>query len=410
MEVIKRSGDVQQFDEDKVKAAVGKAMGRTGWNDNTLQDTVVSYVRDNLRGSRVNVDEVHRVVEDGIMNAKAFDVAREYVTYRNDHMPDIFRERVNYKPFEYPQFRKYVDAMQQSYWIESEYSYDSAIQDYLVNLTDAERMATKRCMLAISQVEVAVKKFWSRIGDRLPKPEVEEVGASFGESEIRHSAFYSKLLDLLGLNDEFSDILEVPAIKKRVGYAQEVMSKSRTDSNKDYMESVLLFSLFIENVSLFSQFLVISQMNKEKGVLHGMANGVAATSLEEQLHAQFGAEVINVIRKENPSWFTEELQHRVNEMVMQAYEAEVEIIHWIFEEGELPYLTKDEIIEYIKKRFNMGLVDAGFDPVFTLNDYLLERSNWFDVQNQSTSHTDFFAQRSINYTKFDSNFDEDSLF
>lgn len=412
MLVIKRNGDVEQFNAEKIKIAVGKAMSRTDESDDKLQDKVVRYVNKNMGSlEEIAVDDLHKLVEDGIMNSKAFDVAREYVTYRKAHQPDIFKPRLAYRPYEYPSFYKYVDAMQQSYWIASEYDYTSSIHDYHTNLSPQEKEAVKRCMLAISQVEVSVKKFWSRIGDRLPKPELEEVGTSFGESELRHSAFYAKLLDLLGLNDEFKTILEVPAIKKRVAYATKSMSRSKTDSNRDYMESVLLFSLFIENVSLFSQFLVISQINKQPGgKLSGMANGVGASSLEEQLHAQFGAELINTIRKENPSWFDQDLQDRVTEMVDEAYEAEVAIIDWIFEEGDLPYLTKPQVVEYIKKRFNMGLVDAGFDSHFELDESLLEVSNWFDVQNKSTSHTDFFAQRSINYTKFDSSFDEDSLF
>lgn len=416
MHVKKRTGEIQPFNEAKIKNAVMKAMSRTGDDDLSIPEKVVNYVTvqlDNIANEDAvfEVDEIHRIVENGLMKIDAFDTAREYVGYRKSRMPDIFRPRIAYRPYEYPHFYKYVDAMQQSYWIASEYDYTSSIHDYHTNLSPVEKEAVKRCMLAISQVEVSVKKFWSRIGDRMPKPEIEEVGTSFGESELRHSAFYAKLLDLLGLNDEFETILQVPAIKKRVEYATKAMSHAKTDSNRDYMESILLFSLFIENVSLFSQFLVISQINKQPGgKLSGMANGVGASSLEEQLHAQFGAELINTIRKENPDWFDEDLQNRVTEMVQLAYDAEVDIIDWIFEKGDLPYLTKPQVVEYIKKRFNMGLTDAGFEPHFELDEKLLEASNWFDVQNKSTSHSDFFAVRSINYTKFDTSFDEDSLF
>jgi len=230
------------------------------------------------------------------------------------------------------------------------------------------------------------------------------------QGNCRHHRAYAELLEQLGLNNEFDHVLEIPAIKKRVNYAQRVLSASKADTNQDYMEAILLFSLFIENVSLFSQFLIISQINKETGRLAGMSNVVAATSLEEQLHAKFGAELVNIIREENPEWFTDDLTARVHQMIDESFEAEKAIIEWIFEDGDLGYITTEEVVEYIKNRYNDGLVDAGFDKYFTVDSSLLKRVKWFDVQNTSTSHVDFFAQRSPNYTKFDSSFDEDDLF
>ena len=48
-------------------------------------------------------------------------------------------------------------------------------------------------MLAISQIEVAVKSFWGDIYHKIPKPEVGAVGATFAEreSEVRHTDAYS---------------------------------------------------------------------------------------------------------------------------------------------------------------------------------------------------------------------------
>jgi ribonucleoside-diphosphate reductase beta chain len=46
-----------------------------------------------------------------------------------------------------------------------------------------------------------------------------------------------------------------------------------------YTKSVLLFSLFIEHVSLFSQFLIMMSFNKEKNILKGISNVVEATRM-----------------------------------------------------------------------------------------------------------------------------------
>jgi ribonucleoside-diphosphate reductase beta chain len=411
MKVEKRHGEVESFQPEKIKSAVGKAMYRTGTVDESLPEIIVDFVIEHLGDDdSPHVDTIHELVEDGLMDAKAFDIAREYITYRKENMPDIFRPRTSYKPFEYPDLALYVDAIQQSYWIVSEYNFTADIQDFRSGISHVEREAVRRSLLAISQIEVDVKNFWVKVGDRLPKPEIQEVGAVFGESEVRHSRAYSHLLEILGLNSDFKSVLEVPAIKKRVAYAKRALAKAKTGDDRDYLEAVLLFTLFIENVSLFSQFLVILQMNKERVVLSGISNVVSATSLEEQLHNNFGCDIVNTIRAEHPEWFDDEMEERVSSLVRESFEAEKSIIEWIFEEGELSYITVEETVEYIKNRFNTGLEQAGFNKEFVIDESLLDRTEWFDIQNSSTMQVDLFTKRPPNYTKFSKSFDKDSLF
>jgi ribonucleoside-diphosphate reductase beta chain len=266
-------------------------------------------------------------------------------------------------------------------------------------LSEKEQTAVQRAMLAISQIEIAVKSFWGDIYKRLPKPEIGNVGATFAESEVRHADAYSHLIQLLGLNNEFENLLEVPAIRRRIKYLEKTISNSKTVENQDYFESVVLFSMFVENVSLFSQFLVIMSFNKYKNVLKGISNAVEATSKEENIHAGFGFDLVNIIKKENPSWWSEQLVEDLIKATKDAYEAEEEIVDWIFEMGDLTFLTKAQTLEFIKNRFNISLNSIGIDNIFEINQPLLETTEWFDDEILTTKHTDFFNKRSINYSK-----------
>ena len=69
---------------------------------------------------------------------------------------------------------------------------------------------------------------------------------------------------------------------RRVNYLETALKNSKSEDNKEYTEAILLFSLFIEHVSLFSQFLIIMAFNKEKNLFKGISNVVEATSKEEQ--------------------------------------------------------------------------------------------------------------------------------
>ena len=264
-------------------------------------------------------------------------------------------------------------------------------------------------MLAISQIEVAVKSFWGDLYHRMPKPEIGSVGATFAESEVRHADAYSHLLEILGLNAEFKRLKKKPVIMKRVHYLETALKNSKSDDNKEYAESVLLFSLFIEHVSLFSQFLIIMAFNKHKNMLKGISNVVEATSKEEQIHGDFGIDLIKILQKEQPQWFTDEYRVSIQEMCKKAYEAECDIVNWIFEEGEVDFLPKAVINEFIKNRFNKSLKSIGIDEIFDVDEKLVLETEWFDDEIIGTKHGDFFVKRSINYSKRTQSITSDDL-
>jgi len=401
--VIKRSGDKVLFESEKIKRAVMKAMQSIGHTDEEMAEKIARLTKKSLfRNDKLHiphVDEVHDMVENKLMDNGLNDVAKEYIIYRSKSRPNIFSKRVNLKPYEYPELVEYVDAIRHSYWVHTEFNFTSDIQDFKVHLSEKEKTAVERAMLAISQIEIAVKTFWGDIYKKLPKPEIGNVGATFAESEVRHADAYSNLIQVLGLNEEFENLLEVPAIRKRIKYLEKSISNSRSIENQDYFESVILFSMFVENVSLFSQFLIILSFNKHKNMLKGMSNAVEATSKEENIHAEFGFDLVNLIKKENPSWWTPELIEDIKDATVEAYEAEKDIIDWIFEKGDLDFLSKAQTLEFIKHRFNLSLNSIGIENVFDVNQVLLETTEWFDDEILTTKHTDFFYKRSINYSK-----------
>lgn len=190
---------------------------------------------------------------------------------------NIFEKRINILPYEYPQLLYYKDAIRHSYWIHTEFNFTEDIQDYKVNISNLERDIIKKTMLAIAQIEVNVKTFWAKMYDRMPISEIGAVGMTFAESEVRHADAYSRLLTILGLQKEFESVINVPAIKGRINYLNKYLDGTRSKDNKMYTKSVLLFSLFIEHVSLFSQFLIIMSFNKHKKLLKGISNVVEAT-------------------------------------------------------------------------------------------------------------------------------------
>ena len=419
--IIKRDYSTKSFQLDKITGAINKAMlaVETGSKD-SAQNVALSVYKTLLERKKKDkeyvptIEEVQDVVETQLMESEFKEAAKAYILYRNkraqQRQTDLFEKRINLKPYEYPHLYEYVPAIRHSYWIHSEFNFTSDIQDFKSRLTDTERSAIKNTMLAISQIEVAVKSFWGDLYHRVPKPEIGSVGSTFAESEVRHADAYSHLLEILGLNNEFKKLKKKPAIMKRVRYLETALKNSRSDDNREYAESILLFSLFIEHVSLFSQFLIIMAFNKHKNMLKGISNVVEATSKEEQIHGDFGIDLIKILQKENPDWFTKEYHKNIQNMCMEAFEAEKDVVDWIFEKGELDFLPKAVVNEFLKSRFNNSLESIGIDKVFDIDQDLVSQTEWFDDEIIGTKHGDFFVKRSINYSKRTQSITSDDLF
>jgi ribonucleoside-diphosphate reductase beta chain len=419
--IIKRDFSTKPFSLDKITGAIHKAMNAVGNGSKENAQDVALSVYQSLIGRKNNdltyvptIEEVQDIVETQLMESKFKEVAKAYILYRNKRSQqresDIFEKRINLKPYEYPHLYEYVPAIRHSYWIHSEFNFTSDIQDFKIQLTDSERSAIKNTMLAISQIEVAVKSFWGDIYHRIPKPEIGSVGSTFAESEVRHADAYSHLLEILGLNSEFKELKKKPAIMKRVRYLETALKNSKSDDNREYAESILLFSLFIEHVSLFSQFLIIMAFNKHKNMLKGISNVVEATSKEEQIHGDFGIDLIKILQKENPDWFTKNYHESIQQMCKDAFEAESEVVDWIFENGELDFLPKAVVNEFLKNRFNNSLESIGIEKVFDVDQALISETEWFDDEIIGTKHGDFFVKRSINYSKKTQSITSDDLF
>ena len=419
--IIKRDYSTKPFHLDKITGAIYKAMlAVESGNKESAQDVALSVYKILLERKKNDkeyvptIEEVQDVVETQLMESKFKEAAKAYILYRNkrtqQRQTDLFEKRINLKPYEYPHLYEYVPAIRHSYWIHSEFNFTSDIQDFKSRLTDSERSAIKNTMLAISQIEVAVKSFWGDLYHRVPKPEIGSVGSTFAESEVRHADAYSHLLEILGLNNEFKKLKKKPAIMKRVRYLETALKNSRSEDNREYAESILLFSLFIEHVSLFSQFLIIMAFNKHKNMLKGISNVVEATSKEEQIHGDFGIDLIKILQKENPDWFTKEYHKNIQNMCKEAFEAEKDVVDWIFEKGELDFLPKAVVNEFLKSRFNNSLESIGIKKVFDIDQDLVSQTEWFDDEIIGTKHGDFFVKRSINYSKRTQSITSDDLF
>ncbi|MEM1325610.1 MAG: ribonucleotide-diphosphate reductase subunit beta [Bacteroidota bacterium] len=322
----------------------------------------------------------------------------------------IFDKRINYKPFEYPEVLQFTEAINKSFWVHSEVDFTADMQDFHAHLSANEKEVVKKSLLAIAQIEVAVKSFWGDLYHHFPKPEFNGLGSTFAECEFRHSEAYSRLLDVLGYNNEFANLLDTPVIRKRIDYLSEALAHTKSTDRKKYVFSLILFSILIENVSLFSQFAIIISFTRFKGVMKNISNIIAWTSIDEQVHANAGIYIVNKIRSEFPDFFDEETVEELRLIVADSIQVEAEILDWIFEGGEIDNISKENLLNFMKYRVDDSLSKIGLEKIFFVSEFNYQPMIWFEEEVFANTLDDFFAKRPVEYTKHDKSITADDLF
>jgi ribonucleoside-diphosphate reductase beta chain len=325
-------------------------------------------------------------------------------------MSNIFKEQIARKPDHYPWTNDYINAMWQGHWTPNEFNFRSDVQNFKTDLTEEERQIITKTLSAIGQIEIAVKKFWAKLGDTLPHPSIVDMGLVMAQIEVVHNRAYEKLLDVLELNQAFEDNLKLDIISGRVNYLRKYLEKNYSDSQKQFVYALVLFTLFVENVSLFSQFYIVSWFHRYKNVLKDTAQQVQYTAKEETCHAQIGIKLVQVIREELPELFDGDLAEKIRYEAMEAYKAEAKIVDWMLGDYKDEKISAEILKEYIKSRINESLVQIGFKKVFELDENMCDEYEWMDEEVLGNTITDFFFKRPIEYAKKNQSFNEEELF
>ena len=349
-----------------------------------------------------------------MLSVKSFNMIAEdkidEMATGNTNKKLIFEEQLSRKPDEFPWAQDFIDAMHQGFWTDKEFSFSSDIQDFNVNLDDTEKEIIVRTLSAIGQIEVAVKKFWSKLGDNLPHPSLTDLGYVMANTEVIHNNAYERLLTVLGLEEVFEENLKLDFIEGRVKYLRKYNHKFYKDSKKQYVYALTLFTLFVENVSLFSQFYIINWFNRNKNVLKDTGQQVKYTRNEENIHALAGIKIINTIRSQYPDLFDDELEQRILSEAQAAFIAESNIIDWMINGFDEKGLNAGILKEFIKNRINDSLEKIGFHSAFDVDTSLLKDTMWFEEELIGNNATDFFHSRPVEYSKNSQTFNADELF
>ena len=314
----------------------------------------------------------------------------------------LLKERVVYKPFEYPKAYDYWLKQQQAHWLHTEVPMAQDVSDWKSNMKDTEKNVVGQILKGFAQTETIVNDYWSTLVTKwFRKPEVIMMGTTLGSSETIHAEAYSLLNEQLGL-DDFSEFMEDEATMAKIEALMDVRDNDDGTANwHERAKSLAIFSAFTEGVNLFSSFAVLLSF-KMRNKLKGVGQIVEWSVRDESLHSEAGCWLFRTLMEEQPKFKTKKLVSEIEEAAQMSMKLEFDFIDKVFEMGDLENLSKEELKNFIKHRINTKMVDLGLNPIIPASEIdkgALKTMKWFDAVIAGKQHTDFFASRVTNYSK-----------
>jgi ribonucleoside-diphosphate reductase beta chain len=313
---------------------------------------------------------------------------------------NLTKERIIYKPFEYPEAFDYWLKQQQAHWLHTEVPMMSDINDWKQNLSKTEKNIIGSILKGFAQTETVVNDYWTGLVTKwFRKPEIIMMATTFGAMETIHAEAYSLLNETLGL-DNFSEFLEDETTMAKIENLMSVRDSFNSEKNwHEIAKSLAIFSAFTEGVNLFSSFAVLLSF-KMRNRLKGVGQIVEWSIRDESMHSEAGCWLFRTLIEENPELKNQELQTAINEAALLSLKLELDFIDKVYELGDLEGCSKYDLQNFIKNRVNTKLGDLGYDPIISDIDFAaVDRMKWFDHLSAGKQHSDFFSTRVTNYSK-----------
>jgi len=296
-----------------------------------------------------------------------------------------------YRPMNYPWAFEFWKRQHQMHWLPWEVPLTADVKDY--NKLDAKsRAVIDNIFRFFVQSDVEVQDCYHQKYQPIFKPvEVKMMLSAFADMETVHIAAYAHLLDTLGIPEsEYSAFTKYKEMRDKSDFFH---SFNPTDAFS-VAETLAGVSGLGEGLYLFASFAILLNYPRQN-LLKGMGQIVSWSVRDESLHCEGVMKLFHTWLAEHPEIDRALLRSRVEAMTRDAVRIEDAFIDLVFEAGDIPGLTREEIKSHVRAIANMRLRQLGYWDIFDMAEEL----PWFNAMVASPEHANFFETRSTEYSK-----------
>ena len=278
-------------------------------------------------------------------------------------------------PFKYDwAWQKYLDGCA-NHWMPQEINMnaDIALWKNPKGLTDDERLIVKRNLGFFSTADSLVANNLVMAVYRLiTNPECRQYILRQAFEEAIHTHAYQYCIESLGMDEGeiFNMYHEVPSVAKKASwglrYTQELSDPNFTtgtmETDRDLLKNLIAFYCCLEGIFFYCGFTQILSMGR-RNKMTGTSEQFQYILRDESMHLNFGIDMINQIKLENPKLWNDTMKEQATQMILQATQLEIEYARDTMPRGVLG-MNAVMMEEYLQFIANRRLVQIGLPEQF----------------------------------------------
>ena len=279
-------------------------------------------------------------------------------------------------PFKYDwAWQKYLDGSA-NHWMPQEINMtnDIVLWKSEDGLTEDERVIVKRNLGFFSTADSLVANNLVLALYRLiTNPECRQYILRQSLEEAIHTHAYQYCIESLGMDEGeiFNMYREVPCVARKASwglkYTQEISDpdfKTGTEeTDKQLLRNLIAFYCVLEGIFFYCGFTQILSMGR-RNKMTGTAEQFQYILRDESMHVNFGIDVINKIKIENPHLWDDQMKSDAAQMILEGTELEIQYARDTMPRGVLG-MNASMMEEYLKFIANRRLTQLGLDEEFT---------------------------------------------
>tara|TARA_Y100000768_G_scaffold165525_1_gene123928 strand:- start:333 stop:1601 length:1269 start_codon:yes stop_codon:yes gene_type:complete len=279
-------------------------------------------------------------------------------------------------PFKYDwAWQKYLDGSA-NHWMPQEINMtnDIVLWKSEDGLTEDERVIVKRNLGFFSTADSLVANNLVLALYRLiTNPECRQYILRQSLEEAIHTHAYQYCIESLGMDEGeiFNMYREVPCVARKASwglkYTKEISDpdfKTGTEeTDKQLLKNLIAFYCVLEGIFFYCGFTQILSMGR-RNKMTGTAEQFQYILRDESMHVNFGIDVINQIKIENPHLWDDEMKAEAAQMILEGTELEIQYARDTMPRGVLG-MNAAMMEEYLKFIANRRLTQLGLDEEFT---------------------------------------------
>lgn len=308
-------------------------------------------------------------------------------------------------PFKYKwAWQKYLSACA-NHWMPNEINMtpDIALWKDPYGLTPDERTIVKRSLGFFSTADSLVaNNLVLAIYRHITNPECRQYLLRQAFEEALHTHAYQHIVESLGLDEAeiFNMYRELPSVAKKAVWA---LPFTQNLANPDFktgdpksdqrlLRDLIAFYVVFEGLFFYVGFTQILAMGR-RGKMTGTSEQFQYILRDESMHVNFGIDVINQIKIENPHLWTENFQQEITQMILKGTELEYQYAKDTMPRGILG-LNAEVFKEYLQYIANRRFAQIGLPEQFpgARNTF-----PWMSEMMDLKKEKNFFETRVIEY-------------